>query len=133
MEPLGSLLYSNVDPPLMSSDHQRYFPSGENTGSPASCWSYFRFVSWTPAPPSGHGTSHISPAPRLRREVKCLRPTTHRPDGCRFPSLKSRKSSFVRAALPEPSGAIVQRLSPPPRSLVKRMLLPSGLQSGWCS
>lgn len=44
-----------------------------------------------------------------------------------------RKSSFVTCRLSLPSAFITQILSPPPRSEVKAMRLPSGEKRGWTS
>src|SRR3989304_7570550 len=126
MVPFGSLLYWKKGPGDMSSDQYRYRPSGEKIGSLASCWSFLRLVSPTPAPPSGTLNIHISPAPRLRSLVKCFLATMYLPLGCHDALLSSRKSSFVIWTGLPPSEFMHQMLSPPPRSLVNKIILPSG-------
>src|SRR5574337_1244883 len=76
---------------------------------------------------------HISPAPRERVEVKCLRAMMYCPSADHVGLFSRRKFSFVTSLAFVPSAFIIQILSPPPASLVKAIFFPSGLKRGCCS
>ncbi len=59
--------------------------------------------------------------------MQCLRATMYWPSGDQAGLLSRRNDSLVTAWGFEPSRFMIQMLSPPPWSLVKAMVLPSGL------
>ena len=103
-------------------------------GSPSSFWccSLGRLTSSTPSPPE---TWYIqtSPVPSERWVVKCFLATMYWPSGLQLGWFIRRKLSWVSWRLSLPSRFMIQMLSPPPRSEVKAIRLPSGEKRGWVS
>ena len=70
--------------------------------------------------------SQISPAPSERVPVKCLRAAMYCESGVQAGLLRRRKLSFVTCCGFLPSRSMIQMLSPPERSEVNAIHLPSG-------
>ena len=84
------------------------------------------FVTWMPSPPR-RWCSHSSVAPMELTSVKRRLAAIHSPSGLQAPQLVSFSPVSVSTAGSPPSAGISHRLVPPPRSLVKRISVPSGL------